>query len=89
MEIKATSTSLDSPKLQAEVARQLFGNHAVSSRGIVLNGYKDTIHTLLNRRYETKAKKLRTLQKKSKMERDLVDNCFKGEMLAYTPQAWD
>ncbi|KAG8760733.1 hypothetical protein FRC11_015050 [Ceratobasidium sp. 423] len=76
MDIKSTNTSLENEKLQAEVALKLFGRNAVSSRGIILHGYKETVHTLLNWLYERKAKKLRTVQKRSKNERDLVDEHF-------------
>ncbi|KAG8734427.1 hypothetical protein FRC11_014273 [Ceratobasidium sp. 423] len=85
LQIPATNASLDNDKLHAEVARELFGKKAVSSGGIILRGYKSTVHTLLNRLYERNAKRLRSLQKKSRDGRNAVDRTFEAACKNRTP----
>jgi hypothetical protein len=70
---------MEYPDIQATLAVKLFGDISVSSRGTLLPEYKPTISCLLQRKYESMARILRTSQKNAKKTRQKFDDCMACE----------
>ncbi|CEL53741.1 putative ATP-dependent helicase C17A2,12 OS=Schizosaccharomyces pombe (strain 972 / ATCC 24843) GN=SPAC17A2.12 PE=3 SV=1 [Rhizoctonia solani AG-1 IB] len=85
--IAATHPRMEYPDIQATLAVKLFGDISVSSRGTLLPEYKPTISCLLQRKYESMARILRTSQKNAKKTRQKFDDCMALATQKRTPAA--
>ncbi|CEL53169.1 putative ATP-dependent helicase C17A2,12 OS=Schizosaccharomyces pombe (strain 972 / ATCC 24843) GN=SPAC17A2.12 PE=3 SV=1 [Rhizoctonia solani AG-1 IB] len=85
--IAATHPRMEYPDIQATLAVKLFGDISVSSRGALLPEYKPTISCLLQRKYESMARILRTSQKNAKKTRQKFDDSMASATQKRTPAA--
>ncbi|KDN34638.1 hypothetical protein RSAG8_12263, partial [Rhizoctonia solani AG-8 WAC10335] len=85
--IPVATSWTESRDIQAVIARQLFGNEAVSRAGTIIPEYAKTVQCLVQRRYESLARRLRTVSKHSKKHRDAVDICLEVAYKKPTAQA--
>ncbi|KAG9098672.1 hypothetical protein FRC06_006082 [Ceratobasidium sp. 370] len=78
---------LESTELRNEVARLVFGDCAVNSRGLVNPEFRRTVSCLLSRVWESQSRKLEALKKRSKLRREEVDTLLEEAKWLRTPQS--
>lgn len=78
MPIPTMSQAIDS-RVEAGVARRLFGDDSLDIGGKVISTWSKTVECLLFRRYENHMRRFKTKRNKSEKEMVHLDNCLKGE----------
>ncbi|KAG9102129.1 hypothetical protein FS749_015712 [Ceratobasidium sp. UAMH 11750] len=78
---------LESAELRNEVARLVFGDCAVNSRGIVNSEYRKSVSCFLSRVWESLFRKLEVLKKRSKRQREELDAQLEEAKRLRTPRS--
>ncbi|KAB5587967.1 SNF2-related protein [Ceratobasidium theobromae] len=85
--IPTSGSAVEAREVQAAVARRLFGDEAVNRGGMILVEYVKTVSCLLQRRYESLYRRLKTLRLRSKKQKTEVDRRLKEARQEKTPKA--